>query len=243
MLIKGNSKLGEQIYHFSLPAHEACPGETTACASVCYAKNGFYNMNNVKQSLRNSMTRSRQADFAEKMIEAIGRRKIDVLRIHVSGDFYNAEYVRKWVAIVTRYPNVKFYAYTRSWRIAEILEALRELAMLTNIELWWSADKVTDELGEIPPVVDRVRVAYMQMADDEPVPAYTNLVFRVNYKQTVIRHIDRKVVCPVETGVKYAEGARPTCSSCKLCYRAQAVRQQVVDDPVSVDRSMFQSVT
>jgi hypothetical protein len=225
MLIKGNSKLGKQVYHFSLPAHFTCPGETDACASVCYAKNGFYNMDNVKKSLLTSLKRSKRADFVAKMIEAIGRRKIDVLRIHVSGDFYSAKYVRKWLAIAKRYPNIKFYAYTRSWRVKRIVKALIALAALPNVHLWWSVDKDTHELDGQPPVVDRVRVAYMQMADDEPVPTYTNLVFRVDYHNAVIRSINGARVCPVENGMKYPEGRMPTCSSCKLCYRTPQIVQ------------------
>ena len=223
MLQKGNTKLGKEIYAFSLPAHFTCPGETEACASVCYAKNGFYNMNNVKDSLRMNLELSQRKDFVAKMIAAIGRRDVKVFRIHPSGDCYSAEYVRKWIQIAKAYPAIKFYLYTRSWRVADILEALLELAALDNVSLWWSADKVTHERDGQPPQVDRVRVAYMQMEDNEPIPAYTDLVFRVKRK-TTIRSIDRKPVCPVETGVKYARDKKPTCSSCKLCYRDLAVR-------------------
>jgi hypothetical protein len=222
MLIKGNSKLGKQVYHFSLPAHVTCPGETTACASVCYAKNGFYNMNNVKESLRISLKRAKRADFVAKMIAAIGRRKIDVLRIHVSGDFYSAKYIRKWLAIARSCPHVRFYAYTRSWRKARMVKALAALAALPNVHLWWSVDKETHALDGAPPAVARVRVAYMQLADDEPVPAYADLVFRVDYHNAVMRNINGVRVCPVENGVKYAEGKKPTCSHCKLCYRPQS---------------------
>ena len=227
MLQKGNTKLGKEIYAFSLPAHFTCPGETTACASVCYAKKGYYHMSNVKDSHRKNWRASKKADFAAKVIAAIGRRDVNVFRIHPSGDFYSAEYVRKWIEIAKAHPGIKFYAYTRSWRRVDILEALIELAALDNVYLWWSADKATHELDEIPPVVDRVRVAYMQMTDDEPIPPYTDLIFRVK-RDTLIKAIDRKPVCPVETGVKYAKEKKPTCSSCKMCYRDRAVRPNLV---------------
>lgn len=223
MIQKGNTKLGKAIYTFSLPAHWTCPGETPACAEVCYAMDGFYNMQNVVDSLNANYTASQQGNFAEQMIAAIGRRSVETFRIHPSGDFYEAAYVRKWIEIAERYPNIRFYAYTRSWRNAEILEALTDLAALPNVSLWWSTDKDTDALNGAPPIVANVKVAYMQVADDEVVPGYTDLVFRVK-RDTVLFAFNGVRVCPAENGVTYE--TKPTCSQCKLCYTAQLTSRE-----------------
>jgi hypothetical protein len=184
-------------------------------------------MANVKDSLQQNYRLSQQSDFEDRMCAAISRRTMDVFRIHPSGDFYTALYVHKWIRIIKRFPQIKFYAYTRSWRKSYLLSALLELAALENVQLWWSADKSTHALGEIPPPTPRVLVAYMQSSDDEPIPAYTDLIFRVKRKAQ-IRAIDRKPVCPVETGVAYEKGKKPTCSSCKLCYRDRTARPALV---------------
>lgn len=234
MLIRGNSKLGGEIHHFSLPAGKTCPCQTTACASVCYAEDGYYNMNNVIDSLARRLKFTKRKDFVEKMVAAIGRDTVSIVRLHVSGDFYSAEYIRRWVEIVRRCPNVKFYTYTRSWRRQDLLDALKELAALDNVVLWWSADKITHAENGAPPAVATVRVAYMQMNDEDPVPAYADLVFRVE-DTTVMRRVGTIRVCPVENGIKYAKGKKPTCSKCKLCYR-KATNGQTQSPVVSTKR-------
>ena len=88
-----------------------------------------------------------------------------VLRIHVAGDFYDAEYVRQWSAIVKRSPRVRFYGYTRSWRIASIATALAELAAFSAMRLWYSVD---DETGVPPYVPASVRLAYLQSTSTPP---------------------------------------------------------------------------
>jgi hypothetical protein len=53
------------------------------------------------------------------MIDEIKAKKAQVIRIHDSGDFYNREYVTKWLKIIDSLPNVKFYAYTKSYDLFE----------------------------------------------------------------------------------------------------------------------------
>lgn len=36
------------------------------------------------------------------------------VRIHESGDFYNGEYLKAWIEVAKNFPNIKFYAYTKS---------------------------------------------------------------------------------------------------------------------------------
>ena len=40
--------------------------------------------------------------------------KIDVFRIHESGDFYNQEYFNSWIEVAKQKPEILFYAYTKS---------------------------------------------------------------------------------------------------------------------------------
>ena len=59
--------------------------------------------------------------------------RIDVFRIHESGDFYKMEYFDAWLEVARQRPDILFYAYTKSlpfWvkRIAEIPQNLKLIA-------------------------------------------------------------------------------------------------------------------
>ena len=48
------------------------------------------------------------------MNEAIQKKKVDILRLHDSGDFYSINYLNKWIEIANANKDVIFYAYTKS---------------------------------------------------------------------------------------------------------------------------------
>lgn len=216
MIQKGNSKLGRSVWAFSLPAVLTCPGSTDLCRSKCYALKGFYAMPSVKVSLRRSHRRSLRPTFADRMVAAVGTRKAKRLRVHASGDFYSAAYVRKWVEIVRRCPDTVFWAYTRSWRTPAVARALRRLAALPNFRLWYSADRDTG-LPEVTP--PGVRVCYLADSDADARdidPAVVRLVFRdVPDRRTELLSVNGRPVCPVENG----RHSHLTCEKCKLCMR------------------------
>src|SRR5262245_47254846 len=104
LLQQGNTKLGENIYHFSLPAWETCPGRSAACR-VCYARQGRYRTYVVRDVLHRSFQASLDDGFAQRMIREVHRRWCRVVRIHIAGDFYDSDYASKWVEIVRRCPD------------------------------------------------------------------------------------------------------------------------------------------
>jgi len=222
MLIQpGNRKLGVQTLAFSLPAGKSCPGETKLCASCCYATKRFFKSGCVRKSLANNMRESAKPTFVKLVVDELRRRKSTSVRVHVSGDFYTAAYVRKWIAIARKCPHLTFYAYTRSWRVKRMLPALLAFADLPNVQLWWSVDQETDQLEGAPPAHAGIRVAHMQVTHDEPIPTYTDLVFRVK-RDTIRKFIDGRLVCPAENGVEYSE-PKMTCGKCGLCSTARAI--------------------
>ena len=215
---KKNTKLGKTIRGFSLPAVETCPGRTAACENACYARRGHFTRPNVKQKHLDNYRVSKLAEFVPRMIAEIRHADVDVIRISVSGDFYNLRYIRRWIKIVRACPNTKFYAYTRSWRVPELLPALITLGREPNMRLWLSIDS---ETGAAP----RIRGlphAYLQLAGEElpKLPKSCKLLFRAQHK-TVLKQVDNAIVCPVESGVKYAQPM--TCSRCKLCWQEKMV--------------------
>jgi hypothetical protein len=209
LLQQGNTKLGEGIYTFSLPAIATCPGASPTCRKECYALRGRFIFR--RRAYRLNLAASREEGFATRMVGEIRRRWAGCVRIHVAGDFYAAAYVRKWVAIARACPGTRFFAYTRSWRRAGVAAALAELSRCRNVRLWYSCDHDT---GIPAPVPRRVKLAWMQTSPDD-VPPRADLVFRVHrLRRAVAKRVGLVLVCPVENG---ATGHRTDCGRCRLC--------------------------
>jgi hypothetical protein len=109
------------------------------------------------------------------------------VRIHSSGDFYSPEYVRFWRSIVQAAPTTRFWAYTRSWRVKELLAVLNELRAEPNVQLFASWDETMPD----PP--DGWRVSMVVDTPDE------QSVFAPSR------------ACPEQTG------ELPNCASCGYC--------------------------
>jgi hypothetical protein len=212
LLSKGNDKIGSKIHSFNLPAGSTCPGQSAACAS-CYAQRGRWLFPAVRDALTWNYRMARRKFFVEEMTEELRRRRVKVLRLHSSGDFFDPVYVAKWVSILSRSPSVTAYTYTRSWRVPTIMPALVELAGLDNFRLWFSADADTGMPIEIPP---GVRVAWLQEDEGDAIPAGVDLIFRVHrLRKTPRKRIGLALICPTEQGREHTL----TCSSCAHCWR------------------------
>lgn len=218
LLAPGNSKLGLGVFSFTMPAIATCPGRSGRCSRLCYADRGLYQMPSNRRSHLDSYTLSQRDDFPAAMTRAVRRAYAQVVRVHTGGDFYDAAYARKWHAIAAACPATTFYAYTRSWRVAEILPALRELAMLPNFQLWFSEDR---ETGDSPPVPG-VRRAFLvaDRLDAMVVPEASDLVFRdkAHHADGQVKRLGGVLVCPFEQSEDLR--ARVTCASCRICFTA-----------------------
>lgn len=58
---------------------------------------------------------TQRPDFVKVMSEIIRNMKLPWFRIHESGDFYNQEYLNKWIQIARNNPYTWFLAYTKNW--------------------------------------------------------------------------------------------------------------------------------
>lgn len=208
LLQQGNSHLGESIHTWSMPAVETCPGATKACQSVCYARAGFYHMPDVKSGLAYRLAMSRRKSFVADMIGEIRRKGVMTLRIHAAGDFYSAGYTRRWAKIVAASPRTNFYFYTRSWRVEAIRPILEELASYKNVHGWFSTDRDTGSVEDLP---DFIRVAYLQTEKLETDPE-ADLAFRSRGVRKSSR-VGLPMVCPKNAG------AETTCGTCQNCFR------------------------
>ena len=128
-------------------------------------------------------------------------------------DFYSPGYARKWLAVMRQAPGVRFYFYTRSWRVPAIWRVLRRMARLLNVRAWLSCDRDTGLPRRLPP---GVRLAWLMASPDDR-PPRADLVFRTRpLRRTVLKRVGLALVCPTENG---ATGRRTDCGRCGVCWR------------------------
>lgn len=213
----GNLKIGLNVFTYSrLPGHTAdpalgtlpngqkwfygtCPGATEECQAICYAARPVTENGPVFEMWkRNSVTEEVPTELPPGCT---------LLRLHISGDFTTTEYIDGWTSLIARYPSVRVWAYTRSWRVPELLPALERLRALPNVQLFASMDKSTPEL---PPA--GWRRAWIEGDPRASLPhPYSRDHFLID------REIDDAIsyVCPEETG------RQPDCESCGYCFKGK----------------------
>lgn len=217
MLYRGNRKLGRHhIWSFSLPSgsQSTCPGASTTCEMHCYAR-GFerYRPAAVARYRRN-LRLSRRRDFTRRVRAFLVAFAVRVVRIHVGGDFASARYARKWLRIMARSPQVRFYFYTRSWRVPVTKPVIDQMASLPNCRAWYSCDRDTGLPADVPA---GVRIAWLQTALDDLPPTPVHLVFRVRSLRSAPPPAGGLFVCPAEDGVPRTPPV--TCERCGYCWR------------------------
>lgn len=143
-----NEKLGHDIASWSVRRGVTCVGATDWCRKYCYARRGNFMRSKIQTGHQRRYELSQRQDFVDEMIAEIRKRQFTVIRVHVVGDFYSPEYVRKWIQIAEALPHVRFYAYTRAWRQDHMRQSLEELRMLENFVLFASTDESID--GDAP---------------------------------------------------------------------------------------------
>jgi hypothetical protein len=232
-----NRKLGQSIWSFSIPAIKTCPGATAFCKLACYVLKGRTATKGVQKAYEAARLFSTTPAFVGAVIAFVRLVGPPIVRIHVSGDFYSAEYVRKWAEIARKCPGTVFYAYTRSWRDKAILPELRKFSRIPNVQLFWSEDRETGR----SPKTKGVQRAFMvkDRSDDALVDVkYHDLVFRDRHHRSLefgaapVKNINGVQVCPAEQwyvfqasmAEKRKEPPKFTCSSCRLCFRDAQVK-------------------
>lgn len=119
--LKNTSKtMGKRVFNFGITAYKSMTGKLICpfakdCVKFCYAQKGAYIWGNVKPAFEKRYELTKTDNFINLMNDEIKKKKVDFLRIHDSGDFYSKAYIQKWFTIANYNPNVKFYAYTKSF--------------------------------------------------------------------------------------------------------------------------------
>jgi hypothetical protein len=237
-----NIKLGN-IWNISLPAVETCGGLSAACAGPdgkCYVLKIYKRRPNVLKAHQNTYVGILEAlDNGEELELPTKVKDGDVFRLHVAGDFFDASYVYAWMRLMINNPNIQFFAYTCSWRMAEMVAPLHELAELPNMTLLLSVDRDTG----YPNADDwnGFRTAFMMVTDDDAdlVEPDTHVVFRDN-RYAILKQVNGNLVCPTENGI-----TKTTCEKCKWCFKDNPnksglgkVQRRGNEDEVSVDGNL-----
>jgi Gene product 88 len=159
-LRKLEEKLGRKVYTFSLPAGYTCPGASKCLTKFdrtaikedgkmgkivdgprqefrCFAASmeavfvGFRDNNSSNlELLKSAGNRSAMKDLILTSLPP----QAQVVRIHVSGDFFSEEYLCAWIDVAIARPDVQFYGYTKSLRfiVAHLSEIPSNLSITAS---------------------------------------------------------------------------------------------------------------
>ena len=163
-----NGKQANIANTFGLPSGKAysCPGATSVCETICYAGKLEKVFKGVKSTLLHNWELLKDADIqtmtdlldemiAEFVKDCNKRGAEKLFRIHWDGDFFSKEYTFAWAAVIIKYSDVQFWAYTRSDFAVPILQGI------SNLGLYFSTDEANKELGKELKSVYGVKLAYL----------------------------------------------------------------------------------
>lgn len=112
---------------WSLPSRKTCPYATEMCKNKCFAKKNE-TFSGVRLSRERNLEETKKDTFVVDMINHLeyhllrpkAKGKRIFVRIHTSGDFYNLDYLIKWIYITEYFKEnnkILFQAYTKSMPI------------------------------------------------------------------------------------------------------------------------------
>jgi hypothetical protein len=211
----GNAKIGFPVFTYSRVAgnrafggNGTCPGATDECERVCYAKR-------ISGPVRH-LYQHNLSDEVPPIPEAC-----KLLRIHVSGDFDTWTYILNWYHRLKERPDVLAWAYTRSWRVPELLPHLENLRKLPNMQLFASMDW---SHSDQPPAGWRRawiadprehRMSVERHAHLDPNTGQPFETFHMGEIFATCADGERSYVCPEETGRK------ANCVECGYCFKGR----------------------
>lgn len=207
---------------FGLPSGKdfSCPGQTDFCGKICYAgklekiykgvKNVLmHNWNLLKDADEATMTdliRNMISDFVKETdrIVSKGNKASYDFRIHWDGDFFSRDYANAWATVMREFPNVTFWAYTRTFDVVDIL------APVDNLSLYLSADPDNIvKANEVAGNYDNVKIATVADTFAEA-------------KETIIDSARKSYNCPeIGKRIPLISPKGSACISCGICPSAR----------------------
>ncbi len=135
---------------WSLQAGDTCPGsinpntkEVIEVCKDCYAKSGFYRMDNVKAPRLSNRKDWKRTDWADDMVAALDNERW--FRWFDSGDVYTAALAQKIHEVATRTPWCNHWIPSKSYGIPKIRYWLDRLRELPNVSVRFSSPSTHGE--------------------------------------------------------------------------------------------------
>jgi hypothetical protein len=201
-----------------------CPN-AGPCAQFCYARSGTYRFSNVLASHTASLTRylDDRAEWMGALVEELQRKKFRpngvardlpiegddwllawaeqggaAVRIHDSGDFFDEQYVRDWLEVASKVPDVLFYAYTKE---VSLFRSIPEVDTTPNFRYLFSTgglqdhliDPDTDRHADVFPTPQAITDAGYQSQDENDLLAISLPTPRIGITANNIRHFNKKM--------------------------------------------------
>lgn len=137
---------------WSLQAGSTCPGSIDpitkqplpVCAG-CYAKDGMYNMPNVKSVRESNREDWKRAEWVDEMVALLKKQKF--FRWFDSGDVYHPALAFKIYLVMQKTPQVQHWLPTKSYNIPKIRAVLERMKMLPNAAVRYSSPSITGEFN------------------------------------------------------------------------------------------------
>lgn len=130
---RGNAKLDKKIYTFSLPAGHSCPFAYECKASAdretglitdgafqefrCFSATAEAVYPSTRKARWHNYDLLLKAKTKEAMYNLLMSslpKKATIVRVHVSGDFFNQAYFDAWMQVAATREDTMYYAYTKS---------------------------------------------------------------------------------------------------------------------------------
>lgn len=134
-LIELEKKTGKKVYSFSTLAGVNCPYANECLSKVvidngkrkiedgpntkfrCFSASNEVLFPAVYNSRKYNMDLVRSKKTVKELVELINSsipKDAEIIRIHISGDFYSQVYFDAWIKVCELNPKINFYAYTKS---------------------------------------------------------------------------------------------------------------------------------
>jgi hypothetical protein len=153
---------------FGLPAgvQFSCPGATSVCEVMCYAgklEKVFKGVRNVLVANWEQLKDANEETMVDLLFAMILEFREDcekrgaekLFRIHWDGDFFNEAYTRAWRYVILQFPDIQFWAYTRSAFAVPIL------IDIPNLGFYFSTDSANRVLGITLKKKYGIKLAYL----------------------------------------------------------------------------------
>lgn len=129
---KGNSKLAKNILIFDLLAVDTCLN-CADCAGFCYARKAQrqYAPTYNKRLFHTYLAFNDLACLERITSDSLKKSSRPFVRIHSAGDFVSQAYVNMWKRIADKFPEKRFYFYTK---VSEIFD-FSEFVALPNVNM------------------------------------------------------------------------------------------------------------